>query len=156
MSGATITTEQNYDETLQEALALLDALVGRGGFPVGEREKAMADALNNTWGEGMTVSEWADEAGRRLGVWTAADVREWVDRHGGNTSALARRLDVARNSLVGWQAHREQSSSARTIQRDVRAHMRTLDALQAWLARWGNEIPAPARDELEAVLRGGR
>ncbi len=55
-----------YDVALTEAVNLLD-----GRCPLlwmeGEREKAMNDALNNAWYEGITVQEWVDAAARQLG-----------------------------------------------------------------------------------------
>ena len=35
-------------------------------------------------------------------TWTPEQVRAWIDRHGGNVSALARRLRVPRGSLQAW------------------------------------------------------
>lgn len=55
-------TTENYDETLAEAYEILNARVPVEGWPEGEREKAMNDALDNVWGEGMTVEEWAAAA----------------------------------------------------------------------------------------------
>jgi hypothetical protein len=61
------TTEQTYDSDLQAARSLLEEQVPAAGWPEGEREKAMNDALNNEWNEGMTLEEWVDAAARRLG-----------------------------------------------------------------------------------------
>lgn len=60
------TTEQTYDRDLMAARELLDARIPEAGFPEGERDKAIADALNNTWSEGMTVEEWACAAAQML------------------------------------------------------------------------------------------
>lgn len=57
------THEQNYDETLAAAREVLGTMLfRRAGWPEGEREKALDDALNNTWHEGLTVVEWANAA----------------------------------------------------------------------------------------------
>lgn len=86
--------------------------------------------------------------------WPPASVRAWVERHGGNVTACARRLDVARPRLTGWLSERPAASTARDLPRYIQAHMQTLDGLQAWLARRGDEIAADARAEMDAVLRG--
>jgi hypothetical protein len=64
----TITTPENYDATLDKARELLDARIARDGWPAGEREKAVTDALNNAWVEGITVAAWVDRAARTLGA----------------------------------------------------------------------------------------
>jgi hypothetical protein len=57
-----MTTEETYDEDLAAAREELDEMTPEDGWPEGEREKAMEDALANSWSEGMTVGEWAEVA----------------------------------------------------------------------------------------------
>ena len=57
-------------------------------------------------------------------TWGPAEVRAWVDRHGGNVTALARQLRVARTKLQAWMS---ESESARTLPPYIQAHMETLD-----------------------------
>lgn len=64
-------------------------------------------------------------------VWTPAEVRAWVDRHGGNVAACARRLRVTRGMLGAWLADPETATSAREIPPAVQAHMETLDRYEA-------------------------
>lgn len=87
-------------------------------------------------------------------TWDSLAVRAWIGRHGGNVSALARRLGVGRTNL---QAYATDPSLMRwrTLPPYVQAHMQTLDGLQAWLARWGDGLPAAARAELEQLLTRG-
>jgi hypothetical protein len=56
----TISTSDNYDATLAQAAEIVMARVPNGAFPKGEREKTIADLLNNSWVEGVTVDAWAD------------------------------------------------------------------------------------------------
>lgn len=63
-------------------------------------------------------------------AWGPAEVRRWVERHGNNVSALARRLDVPRTLLQAWLADPDTSTSARALPRYIEAHMRTLDRLE--------------------------
>lgn len=86
-------------------------------------------------------------------TWGPTETRAWVARHGGNLTACAHRLDVPRTLLQKWAASKDTHRDARTLPRYIQAHMYTLDGLQAWLARWGGEIPADARAEMEAVMR---
>lgn len=65
---STTTTAANYDETLTRAMDLLDERMGDDTHPAGEREKAISDALNNVWVEGMTVAVWVELAAKRLHV----------------------------------------------------------------------------------------
>lgn len=58
--------------------------------------------------------------------WTPAEVRDWIARHGGNISALARRLRVGRSRLQNWAS--DSQASARPLPPYVQAHMETLDA----------------------------
>jgi len=62
----TTTTTANYGETLHEATEQLRARISPDGYPEGEREKAICDALNNTWTDGITVAAWVDLATARL------------------------------------------------------------------------------------------
>lgn len=62
------TTTLRYDDDYDPAAAALDRRVSRDGWPEGEREKALADALNNEWTEGLSVGQWVDRAARRLGA----------------------------------------------------------------------------------------
>ncbi len=61
-------------------------------------------------------------------TWPPEQVRAWIDRHGGNLSACARRLRVHRTELQGWVADPDQSSSARSLPPRVQGHMESLDA----------------------------
>ena len=54
-------------------------------------------------------------------TWTPEQVAAWIERHGGNVSALARRLRVARTKLQEWKR------GTRALPRYVQAHMETLD-----------------------------
>lgn len=72
---------------------------------------------------------WAQREAERLSgsdTWSPAEVREWVQRHGGNVTALARRLRVHRTRLQGWMSD---SPTARSIPAYVVAHMETLDTV---------------------------
>lgn len=60
-------------------------------------------------------------------TWTPEQVRAWTDRHGGNITALARRLRVGRTRLQGWMS---ETASARPLPPYVQAHMETLDQLR--------------------------
>lgn len=60
-------------------------------------------------------------------TWTPAEVRAWVDRHGGNVTALARRLGIGRTHLQALIADRGQHQ--RVPSRAVQSHMRTIDEL---------------------------
>lgn len=59
-------------------------------------------------------------------TWTPAEVRAWIDRHGGNISALARRLRCSRTALQSWASESE-GDWVRTIDPKVQAHMETID-----------------------------
>lgn len=59
--------------------------------------------------------------------WTHLNARAWVDRHGGNVAACARRLRVSRSQLGAWLADPAEASSARELPPAVQAHMETLD-----------------------------
>lgn len=61
-------------------------------------------------------------------AWLPADVRAWVERHGGNASGLARVLRVPRTQLQAWMADPESASTARSLPSYVQAHMETLDS----------------------------
>lgn len=54
---------------------------------------------------------------------TATEVRTWVERHGGNVSALARRLGVHRSRLHDWMRDYGRSE----IPPYIVAHMETID-----------------------------
>lgn len=54
-------------------------------------------------------------------TWTPAEVRAWVDRHGGNVTALARRLAVHRTMLQAWLSGR------RGLPPYIQSHMSTID-----------------------------
>lgn len=60
-------------------------------------------------------------------TWTPEQVRAWVERHGGNITACARRLDVPRTQLQAWLADPGETERARPLPRYVQAHMTTLD-----------------------------
>lgn len=60
-------------------------------------------------------------------TWTPDDVRAWVDRHGGNVSACARRLRVPRTLLQAWMS---EAPSARELPAYVQAAMETIDELE--------------------------
>lgn len=64
-------------------------------------------------------------------VWTHLDARAWVERHGGNVTACARRLRVTRSQLGAWLADPAVASSARELPPAVQAHMETLDRYEA-------------------------
>ena len=66
MTATTISTTANYDETLAEATSATLEQVSDAGFPEGERVKAVGDALNNVWVEGITVGEWVEQAVARV------------------------------------------------------------------------------------------
>jgi hypothetical protein len=53
--------------------------------------------------------------------WTPAEIREWVERHGGNVYQIAERLAVEPSKLYSW------IRGDRSLPRYVRAHMETLD-----------------------------
>lgn len=61
------TTEQTYANDLDDARAMMATRIPQAGFPEGEREKVISDALNNTWVEGMALDEWVDAAADLLG-----------------------------------------------------------------------------------------
>ena len=61
-------------------------------------------------------------------TWPPDAVRAWVERHGGNVTALARRLRVPRTRLQEWMS---EAPSSRSVPPYVQAHMETLDKLQA-------------------------
>lgn len=60
-------------------------------------------------------------------TWTPSDVRAWVDRHGGNVTACARRLRVPRTLLQAWMS---EAPSARELPAYVQAAMETIDELE--------------------------
>ena len=62
-------------------------------------------------------------------TWTPEQIRAWIDRHGGNVTAAARRLRVPRSKLTSWLADPEEASSARPLPPYIEAHMETLDDL---------------------------
>lgn len=57
-------------------------------------------------------------------TWTPQQVRAWVDRHGGNVTACARRLRVPRTLLQAWMS---EAPSARELPAYVQSHMETID-----------------------------
>jgi transposase-like protein len=65
----------------------------------------------------------------RPAPWTHEQVRAWVERHGGNISALARELGVRRQSLQAWMADPATTSSARPPSPMAQRLMEALDAL---------------------------
>ena len=75
------------------------------------------------------------------GSWTPAHVSEWVERHGGNVTDLARRLAVSRKRLHSWK--QEEGRDRRSLPKYVQAHMADLDELAAVTAE---------RDQLRARL----
>jgi transcriptional regulator with XRE-family HTH domain len=54
-------------------------------------------------------------------LWTPDEILSWVERHGGNRSALARRLGIGRTHLQHLLSGRERPSRA------LIAHMATID-----------------------------
>ncbi len=58
-------------------------------------------------------------------TWTPTGIRAWVDRHGGNVTALARRLGIGRTHLQDLLSGRREPSRA------LVAHMETLNELAA-------------------------
>jgi hypothetical protein len=64
------TTEETYHTDLTAAREMIEARVQVDGWPEGERETAIGDALNNAWVEGMTLTEWVDAAAVRIGFAT--------------------------------------------------------------------------------------
>lgn len=60
-------------------------------------------------------------------AWGPAEARAWVARHGGNISALARRLRVSRSRLQDWLSETGRSELPSYIQ----AHMETIDKVAA-------------------------
>lgn len=58
-------------------------------------------------------------------TWTPAEIRAWIERHGGNISALARRLGIGRTHLQALIA--EGGTHQREISRQLQAHMETID-----------------------------
>jgi hypothetical protein len=62
--------------------------------------------------------------------WDHERVRSWVQRHGGNVTALARRLRVGRTELQAWMADPLVTSRARVLPPRVQAHMVTIDELE--------------------------
>lgn len=63
-------------------------------------------------------------------AWTPTEARAWVERHGGNVSALARRLGVHRTRLQGWL-----SEDGRELPPYIQRHMETLDQLEGLASR---------------------
>lgn len=60
-------------------------------------------------------------------TWTPAEVRAWVDRHGGNVTACARRLRVPRTLLQAWMS---EARYARELPAYMQAAMETIDELE--------------------------
>lgn len=64
----------------------------------------------------------------RPGQWGFAQVRAWVERHGGNGAGCARRLGgITPGQLGAWMADPAIARTARDVPRAVQAHMETLD-----------------------------
>ena len=82
-------------------------------------------------GKGVSYEIWEIKDNR----WTAAEIRAWIERHGGNVTACARRLGVPRTQVQAWIAEPE-SLSARHLPRYVQAHMETLDQHPEDPASW--------------------
>jgi hypothetical protein len=66
---------------------------------------------------------------REDGAWFPDEIRAWVERHGGNVSAMARRLRIGRTHLQHLLSGRERPSRA------LIAHMKDIDQISALLAR---------------------
>lgn len=69
-------------------------------------------------------------------AWTHEDVRAWVERHGGNVTACARRLGIGRTRLQQWLADPAVTTSARELPAYIRAHMETIDATEEDWREW--------------------
>lgn len=68
----------------------------------------------------------------RSEAWTPEQVRAWVERHGGNVTALARRLRCGRTALQAWMTDKEWG---RPLDPKVQAHMETINKLEALRAQ---------------------
>jgi hypothetical protein len=68
-----------------------------------------------------TVSE------RNPGTWTPEQVRAWVERHGGNVSAAARRLRWPRSRLQAALADPAEARTAAELPAYIQAHCETMD-----------------------------
>src|SRR5690606_28167216 len=82
-------------------------------------------------------------------TWAPAQVRRWVERHGGNVTALARRLRVPRTRLQNWMTDSE--ASRRSLPPYIQAHMETLDRLRKLDPNW-EELAERAVDRSGAML----
>ena len=62
----------SYDEHLAEAKAALaerlQAVIGDDHFLSEQLPKSLDDALNNEWVGGMLISQWIENAARRVGI----------------------------------------------------------------------------------------
>lgn len=61
--------------------------------------------------------------------WTPAEIRAWVERHGGNISAAARLLRVPRHGLQIWLADPERSIGAQPLPPSVQRSMELMDEI---------------------------
>lgn len=66
MPTPTVSTAENYDVTLEQAIAMLRDRVSPNSFPEGEYEKVLDDELNNCWTDGVAVEEWVQRAAERF------------------------------------------------------------------------------------------
>jgi hypothetical protein len=97
----------------------LQTLLRNGAIPEGRIfvvQRILAHATGEALGDALPAGDG----------WSAAAVRAWVERHGGNVTALGRRLAVGRSKLQNWGS---ESASARSVPPYVQAHMETLDRL---------------------------
>lgn len=68
--------------------------------------------------------------------WTPAETRAWVERHGGNVTAAARRLGVPRTQLQAWLADPTETARARALPLYVQRLMAMLDEHPEEPADW--------------------
>lgn len=56
-------------------------------------------------------------------IWSAAEVRAWIERHGGNVTAAARRLALGRTHLQALLDERPGAERARRMRLATTRHM---------------------------------